>query len=54
VAALLNSADPVVSVHYPYTTAEVIAAFNLVYPGGDYQALKNALRDANEMGCPLN
>jgi hypothetical protein len=52
VAALLSSAST--GVDYPYTTAQVIAAFNLVYPGGDYEALKDILMDANELGCPLN
>jgi hypothetical protein len=52
VAALLSSASA--DVDYPYTTTEVIAAFNLVYPGGAYGTLKDILQDANELGCPLN
>ena len=54
VAALLNSANPEVSPNYPYTTAQIVIAFNLVYPGGNYTALKNLLAAANEKGCPLN
>ena len=54
VAALLNSANPEVSPNYPYTTAQIVIAFNLVYPGGNYNALKNLLAAANEKGCPLN
>jgi len=54
VAALLNSANPGVSADYPYTTAQVVSMFNAVYPGGDYETLKNQFAAANEMGCPLN
>ena len=39
---------------YPYSTAQVVSMFNAVYPGGDYEALKNQFAAANEMGCPLN
>ena len=54
VAALLNSADSDVGAAYPYTTAQVVAAFNLVYPGGNYGALKDLFESANRLGCPLN
>lgn len=52
VAALLNSA----SVGYMYSTAEVISAFNGVYPGSkqEYNAVKGDFADANEAMCPLN
>ncbi len=54
VAALLNGASD--DVNYPFTDAEVIAQFNLTYPGSDddYVALKNVFADANEAGCPFN
>jgi hypothetical protein len=54
VAALLNaqSAD----VNYGFTTAEVINAFNAVFPGTDdqYRSLKDMFAFFNEIGCPLN
>jgi hypothetical protein len=50
VAALLNSA----SLDYEWTSAQVIAAFNAVYPGGDYAGLKDDFEAANEAGCSLN
>ena len=52
VAALLNAASS--DVDYDLTTAQVISAFNAVYPGGDYEALKNRFAGFNEQGCPLN
>jgi hypothetical protein len=52
VAALLNAANP--DVEYGMSAAEVIAAFNEVYPDGDYDGLKMELEDLNEQGCPLN
>ena len=52
VAALLNGASAGVS--YDLTAAEVIAAFNAAFPGGDYEALKDVFEDFNEQGCPLN
>ena len=52
VAALLNAASP--GVEYDMTVEEVIAAFNEVYPDGDYEGLKMELEDFNEQGCPLN
>jgi hypothetical protein len=51
VAALLNAASG--DVDYDMTTTEVIDAFNDVFPGGDYETLKNELADLNEQGCPL-
>ena len=52
VAALLNAASGVVD--YEFTTAQVIAAFNAVFPGGDYEGQKNIFATENESGCPLN
>jgi len=52
VAALLNAASP--DVDYPLTEQEVIDAFNGVYPGGDYETLKDELEGYNENDCPLN
>jgi hypothetical protein len=52
VAALLNAASP--DVDYDLTVAEVIAAFNAVFPGGDYEDLKNEFEGFNEQGCPLD
>ncbi len=56
VAALLNSTNPDVNGDYPYTTAQVIAAFNAVYPGTKtaYNTQKDLFATANEWGCPLN
>ena len=50
VAALLNAASP--SVDYAFTTAQVIAMFNAVYPGGDYEGLKDTFEAENELGAP--
>lgn len=52
VAALLNAASP--DVDYPYSVNGVITMFNDVYPGGDYESLKNTFEMYNEAGCPLN
>ena len=52
VAALLNAASP--GVDYPLTVAQVISGFNAVFPGGDYETLKNRWAAFNELGCPLN
>lgn len=54
VAGLLNAASPDTS--YDMSVAEVIAAFNDVYPGAkrDYNRLKNQIEGFNESGCPLN
>ena len=52
VAALLNAASPRVS--YDETKQGVIDIFNAVFPGGDYEDLKNYFEGFNEQGCPLN
>jgi hypothetical protein len=52
VAALLNAASSGVS--YNLSTAQVIDAFNAVFPGGDYESLKNQFEAFNVQGCPLN
>ena len=54
VAALLNAANSDIS--YGKSPADVIDAFNAVYPGdkSDYTALKNEFADDNELGCPIN
>lgn len=52
VAALLNAQSG--DVDYGMTAAEVIAAFNAVFPGGDYDTLKNQFDAANNAGCPLD
>ncbi len=54
VAALLNGANS--DINYGMSDAEVIAAFNEVYPGtkAEYTALKNEFADDNERGCPIN
>lgn len=49
VAAVLNGASP--DVAYDLSAAQVIAAFNSVYPGGDYESLKNRLDFLNNQGC---
>jgi hypothetical protein len=51
VAALLNAAAA--NVAYPYTALQVIDAFNAVFPGGDYEGLKDDFDAANNLGCPL-
>jgi hypothetical protein len=52
VAALLNAASSGVS--YDLTVNDVIKKFNDVYPGGEYEDLKDWFEDFNEQGCPLN
>ena len=53
VAALLNTASH--DVDYAYTNPQtVIDLFNGVYPGGDYEGLKNIFAGFNELGCPIN
>jgi hypothetical protein len=52
VSALLNSASS--GVQFSLTTQEVIDAFNAVFPGGNYEGLKNRFAAANERSCPLN
>ncbi len=51
VAALLNAASA--DVDYGFTTQEVIDGFNAVFPGGDYEGLKNDFEYENELGCGL-
>jgi hypothetical protein len=51
VAALLNGASA--NVDFAFTDLDVIADFNAVFPGGDYEALKNKFASENEQGCPL-
>ncbi|HXG75706.1 MAG TPA: hypothetical protein VNJ53_03970 [Gaiellaceae bacterium] len=52
VAALLNAASG--GVDYSFTTTQVINMFNAVYPGGDYEDLKDTFEAENESGCPLS
>jgi len=52
VAALLNGASGGVS--YDLSAGQVIDGFNSVFPGGDYESLKNQFERFNEQGCPLN
>ncbi len=52
VSALLSASSP--GVNYALTAAEVIAMFNAVFPGGDYEALKNVFEGFNEQDCPLD
>jgi hypothetical protein len=52
VAALLNAASS--DVDYNLTTADVISQFNAVFPGGDYEGLKNTFAGFNEQTCPVN
>ena len=51
VAGVLSAAA---GINYPLTAQQVIDAFNAVYPGGDYNGLKNTLAAYNEANCPLN
>ena len=52
VAAFLNASSTGVS--YDMSATEVVDAFNAVFPGGDYDGLKDIFEDFNEQGCPLN
>ena len=54
VAALLNAGSTGVS--YDFTTADVIAKFNAVFPGtkNAYTGLKDTFEGFNTQGCPLN
>jgi hypothetical protein len=53
VAALLNVASS--GVDYAYTdTSTVIGLFNNVFPGGDYEGLKNIFEGFNQLSCPLS
>lgn len=51
-AGLLNGGSAGVS--YDLTAQGVIDEFSGVFPGGDYETLKNVFADFNEQGCPLN
>ena len=50
VAAYLNALSP--SVDYDLSPAEVISKFNDVFPGGNYEALKNEFEGYNTQGTP--
>jgi hypothetical protein len=50
VAALLDAAS---TIDYGLTPAQVIAQFNAVFPGGDYEGQKNLFQARNERDCPL-
>lgn len=52
VAALLNAAHP--DVNSVLTVQQVIDAVQAAVNGGDIEATKNTLEQANEEGCPLN
>ena len=53
VAALLNTASG--DVDYAHTTTGfIVDEFNSVFPGGDYEGLKNIYAGFNELGCPLD
>ena len=52
VAALLNATSG--DVDYGQSTADVIHAFNAVYPEGPFEPLKDDFASYNESGCPLN
>ena len=52
VAALLNAASPGVS--YDLSVNDIIEGFNDVFPGGDYEDLKDLFEGFNEQGCPLD
>lgn len=52
VAALLNSSNG--DVDYDVSTAGIIDSFNNVFPGGDYEGLKDIYADFNEQGCSIN
>jgi hypothetical protein len=51
VAALLNAAT---LDDYPLTTAEVISMFNAVFPGGNFDELREMLAELNSGDCPLD
>jgi hypothetical protein len=52
VAGLLSAWSD--DVDYDLTAQEVIDAFNAVYPGVDYETLKNRLDFLNNQGCSLD
>ena len=51
VAALLNAASA--NVNYNLTPQQVIDMFNAVFPGGDYETLKNLFEQYNSQNCPI-
>ena len=51
VAALLNSAHS--DIDYAYDIDEIMALFQGAVDGGDVEAVKELLQDANQAGCPL-
>jgi hypothetical protein len=51
VAALLDASS---GIDYGLAPAQVIQSFNDVFPGGDYEGLKDQLANRNERTCPLN
>ena len=53
VAALLNGVNGS-GVDYDLSSSQVIAAFNGVFPGGNYEGQKNTFEGFNQQGCPLN
>ena len=53
VAALLNTASP--DVNYAHTTTGfIVDEFNSVFPGGNYEGLKDIYEGFNQLGCPLS
>ncbi len=53
VAALLNTASP--DVDYAHTTTGfIVDEFNGVFPGGNYEGLKDIYEGFNSLGCPLS
>jgi hypothetical protein len=51
VAALLDASS---SIDYGLSPAQVIQSFNDVFPGADYEGLKDQFANRNERTCPLN
>jgi hypothetical protein len=52
VAALLNAASS--GLAYDLSVDDVIDGFNDVFPGGDYEELKDIFEGFNEQFCPLD
>ena len=53
VAALLNTASH--DVDYAHTTTGfIVDEFNSVFPGGNYEGLKDIYEGFNQLGCPLS
>ena len=50
-AALLNAANT--DIDFPYTVDETIARVRAAFDNGSLEALKDQLRAANHMDCPL-